>query len=106
MGPQGPAGPAGPAGVTGRTVVTASIDLPANSSSLLDPKCPAGTVPISGGAHVGTTFPGYGTAAAAYIAESDLDVAGTGWASTAVTTANADPSTHFVAHVICIVAAE
>jgi hypothetical protein len=72
----------------------------------MDPQCPTGAVPISGGAHVGSSFLGHANASIAYVAESDLDVAGTGWASTAVTTANADPSTHFVAHVICIVAAE
>jgi hypothetical protein len=104
-GPQGPAGatgPQGPAGVSGRQVVTATIDLPPNSFTLLDPQCPNGTVPISGGAHVGNSFPGWGNATVAYVAESDLDNAGTGWGSTVVTTASANPSTHFVAHVICV----
>jgi hypothetical protein len=99
-------GPQGPAGVTGRTVVTLTADLPANTHMVLDPQCPSGTLPISGGAHVGSTFPGWGDAAFAYVAESDIDNAGTGWGSTLVTTNSANSSTHFVAHVICIVAAE
>ncbi|HUR51619.1 MAG TPA: collagen-like protein, partial [Mycobacteriales bacterium] len=88
IGPQGPAGPAGaagaagPAGVLGRVVVTATIDLPVNSHSILDPQCPSGRVPLAGGAHVGSTYLGWGDASIAYIAESDLDNAGTGWATT------------------------
>lgn len=81
--------------------MTATITLPPNSATLLDPQCPSGTVPISGGAHVGTNFPGYGNADSAYVAESDLDNTGTGWGSTVVTTANANPTSYFFAHVIC-----
>jgi hypothetical protein len=70
----------------------------------MDPKCSEGKVPIAGGAHVGSAFPGWADAKSAYIAESDLDNAGTGWASTVVTTSLADVSNHFVAHVICVTA--
>jgi hypothetical protein len=101
-GPAGPQGPAGPAALLGYEVVTMTFDLPANSHTVMDPKCPSGKVPIAGGAHVGTNFNGWANAEFAYIPESDLDLAGTGWASTVVTTANADPSTRFVAHVICV----
>jgi hypothetical protein len=73
---------------------------------VLDPQCPSGTLPISGGAHVGSTFPGWGDAAFAYVAESDLDLAGTGWQVTVVTTNSADTSTRFVAHVICVSASQ
>jgi len=100
-GATGATGPQGPAGVLGRVVVTLTTDLPTNSFTLLDPQCPSGTVPLAGGAHVGSSFPGWGNATVAYVAESDLDNAGTGWASTVVTTASANPTTHFVAHVIC-----
>jgi hypothetical protein len=102
----GPQGPAGPAGVTGRTVKTRTVDLPANAHTLIDITCDPGSVPIAGGGHIGTSFSGWGDAKIAYIAESDIDLAGTGWQITAVTTQSADPSTSFVAHVICIVAAE
>jgi hypothetical protein len=57
---------------------------------------------MGGGGHVGTTFLGHGNATIAYIAESDLDNTGTGWAFTLVTTNNADPTTRFVVHVICV----
>ena len=82
--------------------MTQTADVPANAHTILDPQCPAGTAPISGGGHVGSNYNGWGNAGFAYISESDLDNAGTGWAITAVTTANADPSTRFVAHVICV----
>jgi hypothetical protein len=101
-GAQGPAGPQGPAGLLGRVVQTAAADLTSNSHAVLDPQCPSGTVPISGGAHVGTTFTGWGNATIAYISESDLDDTGTGWASTAVTTSNLASPMHFVAHVVCV----
>ena len=106
-GPAGPAGAAGatgatgPAGVSGRTVVTATADVPANAHTMLDPQCPNGTVPLGGGGHIGNTYLGHGDATIAYIAESDLDAAGTGWNFTVVTTSNADASTRFVLHVIC-----
>jgi hypothetical protein len=100
-GPQGPTGPQGPAGVSGRVVVTVTADIPGGGHTLLDPQCPSGSVPIAGGAHVGSSFPGWGDANSAYIAESDLDVAGTGWASTVVVVSGAS-TTHFVAHVICV----
>jgi hypothetical protein len=103
-GATGPTGPQGPAGVLGRVVVTATIDLPASSHTVLDPQCPSGTVPIAGGAHVGSGFAGWGDASIAYVSESDVDNAGTGWGSTVVTTSSANPSTHFVAHVICVAA--
>jgi len=111
-GPQGPAGltgatgPQGPAGVLGRVVVSVTADLPANTHTILNPQCPSGTVPLAGGAHVGTNFPGWGNADVAYVAESDLDNAGTGWAATVVTTSSADVSTRFIAHVICVGASQ
>jgi hypothetical protein len=105
QGPQGATGPQGPAGLLGRVVVPASIDLPSNSHTVLDPKCPAGSVPIAGGGHVGSSFNGWGNAAFAYIAESDIDSSGQGWATTVVTTSSAD-TTHFEAHVICVSAGQ
>ncbi len=101
-GPQGDPGPQGPAGVLGRVVITASADLGTNSFTVLDPQCPDGTVPIAGGAHVGNAYGGLGNATIAYIAESDLDDEGTGWAATAITTSGAGTSTHFTAHVVCV----
>jgi hypothetical protein len=120
-GPQGPAGPTGPQGATGatgatgpqgpagllgRTVKTLPVDLPANSHTVVDIACDTGSVPMGGGAHIGSSFPGWGDAATAYVAESDLNVAGNGWASTLVTTNTAPSSTHFVAHVICVSAGQ
>jgi hypothetical protein len=100
-GATGATGPQGPAGVLGRVVVTVTADVPAGAHTLLDPQCPSGTVPMAGGAHVGSSFPGWGDATSAYVAESDLDLASTGWASTAVVVSGGS-TTHFVAHVICV----
>jgi hypothetical protein len=101
-GAQGPAGPQGPAGVLGRTVVTASADVGPGTTHVFDVQCPANTVPLSGGAHVGNSYAGWGNATLAYISESDLDDGGTGWASTAVATSALTSPMHFVAHVVCV----
>jgi hypothetical protein len=100
-GPQGPAGAPGPAGVANREVVSRRFDVPTDTRQLADVPCPAGMVPIGGGAHYGNTFPGNADARFAYVSESDIDETGTGWASTLVVV-SPQPITEFTATAICI----
>ena len=101
-GRQGPRVLQRPPGLVGRTVVSNQFLVPAVPASVLaDVACPSGTVPIGGGAHYGNTFGGRGDARYVYVAESDIDDSGTGWASTLVTAGSQGPPT-FTATAICV----
>ena len=101
-GRQGPRGLQRPPGLVGRTVVSNQFIVPAVPASVLaDVACPSGTVPIGGGAHYGNTFGGRSDARYAYVAESDIDDSGTGWASTLVTAGSQGPPTA-TATAICV----
>ena len=101
-GPQGGQGTQGPAGLIGYQVVTTTVTVPGAPSSVLqDVACPTGMVPVGGGAHYGNTFQGLADAQYAYVSESDIDDAHTGWASTLVT-AGQQSATEFTATAICV----
>ena len=100
-GAQGPAGPQGPAGVSGYNVVTQYFTVNTGTQRLVDVQCPAGQVPVGGGAHYGNAFPGLGNAQWAYVSESSIDETRTGWASTLVVTSS-QGNTYFEANAICV----
>ena len=95
-------GARGPAGkVTGYAVVRRYFTVDTGTQLLADVQCSADKVPIGGGAHYGNSFPGLGNAQWAYVAESSIDEAGTGWAATLVVTPN-QGNTFFEVDAICI----
>ena len=98
---RGDTGPQGPPGVSGYNVVTQYFTVNTGTQKLADVQCPAGQVPIGGGAHYGNAFPGLGNAQWAYVSESSIDEARTGWASTLVVTAN-QGNTYFEVNAICV----
>lgn len=100
-GPQGAAGPQGPSGVSGYNVVTEYFTVNTGTQMLADVQCPAGQVPVGGGAHYGNAFPGLGNTQWAYVSESSIDENRTGWASTLVVTAT-QGNTYFEANAICV----
>ncbi|MFL6114565.1 MAG: hypothetical protein ACJ786_24910 [Catenulispora sp.] len=100
-GPQGPQGPTGPAGASGYQVVTQYFTVNTGTQYLADVHCPAGQVPVGGGAHYGNAFPGLGNAQWAYVPESSIDESRTGWAATLVVTASQGNS-YFEVNAICI----
>jgi hypothetical protein len=99
-GPRGATGPQGPSGVSGYVVQDMQVTVASGTSKLVDVKCPIGDVPVGGGAHFGNSFSGGGDARFAYVSESDIDDAGTGWASTLVVT-GAESASTFMATAIC-----
>jgi hypothetical protein len=86
--------------VSGSSVQTQYFTVGTDSKLLADVQCPAGSLPIGGGAHYGNAFPGLGDARWAYVSESSIDEARTGWAATLVVTASQGP-TYFEVNAIC-----
>lgn len=101
QGPQGPTGPQGPAGASGYNVVTQYFTVNTGTQFLADVQCPAGQVPVGGGAHYGNAFPGQGNVQWAYVSESSIDESRTGWAATLVVTPSQGNS-FFEVNAICI----
>lgn len=97
----GATGRQGPPGVSGYNVVTRYFTVNTGTQLLADVQCPSGQVPVGGGAHYGNAFPGLGNAQWAYVSESSIDEARTGWAATLCVTAN-QGNTYFEVNAICV----
>jgi hypothetical protein len=80
--------------------VTRQFNVASGTSMVADVKCPSYAIPVGGGANLGSSYQGTGDSRYAYVAESNLDDAHTGWASTLVVTA-AQSATTFTATAIC-----
>lgn len=81
-------------------VVEKAFVVNANTTKVVTVNCPAGMVPVGGGAHYGSNgYPG-GGATYAYVAESDISLSHRGWTSTLVVTGSQGNSS-FTASVTC-----
>ena len=87
-GTNGTNGTSGTNGVSGYVRMHSTFVIAANSSHTEELLCPTGTRPLGGGGHAGNVFDDKGLAniSHAYIAESDVNDGGNGWAVTAVNT--------------------
>jgi hypothetical protein len=103
-GTDGVDGTNGADGVSGYTKVGTTFDLDPQTAKQVEVLCPTGTRPIGGGGHDGNIFDqkGLGYVRQAYIAESDVNDSGTGWAVTAVN--NFSQPAEFSIDVICAAA--
>ncbi|MGN6162103.1 MAG: hypothetical protein ACTHOG_10445 [Marmoricola sp.] len=88
-------------GLTRYHVVTQYVTVPAGDSTrTVDVKCPTGEVALGGGAHYGNTWSPQASVKWAYVAESSIDAAHTGWSSELVTVAPQGASM-FTANAVC-----
>jgi len=80
-------------------VVTKDVTVGSGSSRVVDLTCPKGLVPTGGGAHYQTG--GFSEVSSdAYVAGSDVDPSGRGWASALIVTP-AQGSSSFTVNVVC-----
>ncbi len=81
-------------------VVEKTYSVASNATRIANVNCPKGMVPVGGGAHYGSNSFSGGNATYAYVAESDINLAHRGWASTLVVT-GAQSRSSFTADVTC-----
>lgn len=83
-------------------VVTKHVTVPIFQLERINVVCPAGMVPVGGGAHLGIgTWP-RSDENDGYVAESSIDLAGNGWETTVVA-AQHEPTSSFTVVAICAV---
>lgn len=110
QGPQGPTGatgatgatgPQGPAGLVGLVVVSQGVSVATDTTQSVDVACPSGKVPVGGGGHYGSSNVFPGGSKYAFVVESDIDIAGTGWKTT-FAVVSPQSSSAFTATAICV----
>jgi hypothetical protein len=81
-------------------VIEKDVVVNTGQTLMVNVKCPMGYEPIGGGGHYGTnSFPGGVTSGGEYVAESDINVAHSGWETAVVNTESGRSS--FTVDAVC-----
>jgi hypothetical protein len=81
-------------------VITKHATVPVFQIERINVVCPAGMVPVGGGAHPGVNSWPRSDTEYGYVAESSIDLAGNGWGSTVVATDHGKSSS-FTVSAVC-----